>query len=190
MEYIVISNQKSVVEQILKLDKKLNSNNRFREDMSAKYLPNQKYSTNQNYKIISKILEEEVKVRGYGSITVWRVLKIYEKDKNAYKRILEGEAIRTVYNEMIGKVDKKREIVEPVKPAEPVIKTFVLSEELSFESCVEILTRMKDFLDGLPAEEEIEEDMEKVRQKLFFCSMAIKKKSSEIAKNRKWEQEF
>ena len=189
MEYIVISNQKSVVEQILKLDKKLNSNKRFREDMSAKYLPNQKYSTNQNYKIISKILEDEVKVRGYGSITVWRVLKIYEKDKNAYKRILDGEAIRTVYNEMVGKVDKEK-VVEPSKPVEPEVKTFSLEDELTFESCAEILIRMKDFLDNLPVEEEIEEDMEKVRQKLYFCSMAIKKKSSEIAKNRKWEQEF
>lgn len=185
---ILINNQENIVKFIVDQNKKLNKDKAYREKTYEKYLPKKKYSTNQNYKVIAEILEKEIKVKGYGKVTVWRVLKIYETDKEAYKRIKNGESIKKVYNQVFGESEKE---VKPEPAPEPVIEQpkIEVKGDITFQSAVDVLLQIKDFIDNLEPDEALENDIEKVRQQLFWCSKAIQKKNSEIARNRKWDPE-
>lgn len=187
MGNIVILNQGDVVHFIIDKNAKLNKKASYKEEMYRKYLPRQKYDTNQNYKVISRMIKKELNLRGYSEITVWRVLKIYNTDKAFYKRIESGEPIKRVYCELFHiKEQKKKEVIKEV---ETKIVREVVTEINSLDDCYQFANKIKDYLTSLEPIEEIEEPMEKVRRELFFCSKAIQKKQSEIAQNRKWDPE-
>lgn len=187
MENIVILNQGDVVHFIIDKNAKLNKKASYKEEMYEKYLPRQKYNTNQNYKVISRMIKKELNIRGYSEITVWRVLKIYNTDKAFYKRIESGEPIKKVYCELFNIKEQKKK--ETVKEVETKIVREVVTEINSLDDCYQFVNKIKDYLTSLEPIEEIEEPMEKVRKELFLCSKAIQKKQSEIAQNRKWDPE-
>lgn len=187
MENIVILNQGGIVRFIIEKNTELNKKLSYKEEMYRKYLPRQKYDTNQNYKVISRMIKKELNLRGYSEITVWRVLKIYNTDKAFYKRIESGEPIKKVYCELFNiKEQKKKEVVKEV---ETKIVKEVVTEISSLEDCYQFANKIKNFIVGLEPLEEIEVPMEKVRAELFYCSKAIQKKQTEIAQNRKWDPE-
>ena len=127
-----------------------------------------------------------MKIKGYGKVTVWRVLKIYKADKNAFERLRSGESVKTVYRSLFpSSSDEKKKMV-----AEPETITINTTEIDSWDSCYQVAVKINEFLNNVEPVEDNEVPMEKVRKQLFFCSKTIQRKQSDIAKNRKWEQDW
>ena len=151
MEYVVLSDQKSIVTYIDELDEKLKKDNKFKDKIYSQYLPVIKRETNKNYDAISKMIAKELNIKGYGKTTVWRILKIKETDKKYFKKIKSGEVpIKVAYNKVFNITKDEHPVKEIIIEKEPETKKYeggMRTVDAPYIDMITYLTELKeDFL--------------------------------------------
>lgn len=109
----VILNQKSVLDYLEQVLNKFENDKKYREKIVLQIVPERKYKNtkkNQDYKVISRILKEEMGIQGVGETTIWRLLKIRKEAPDIYAKIKENKiSIRAAYSKAFGEEEKKKE---------------------------------------------------------------------------------
>ena len=113
----VIMNQKTVLEYLDEIIERFRNDESYRERILEEMLPERKYRNTKNsqeYRVISRILKDEIGIQGAGQTTVWRLLKIREEAPELYEKIKENRiSIRAAYNELFPeKTPKKKEAIQ------------------------------------------------------------------------------
>ena len=160
MEYVILSDQKSIVTYIDELDEKLKKDNAFKDKIYRQYLPVIRRETNKNYDAISRLIEKEFNIKGYGKTTVWRVLKIKETNKEYFEKIKSGEVpIKVAYNKVFNITKDEHPVKEVVIEKEPEIKVReggMRTVDAPYIDMITYLTELKeDFLN-----DDFREDMD------------------------------
>ena len=96
---IIILDQVSIIKHISELDDRLNNDEEYRKKQYRKYARKGKYKTDKNYRVISGIIENETNFKGFGKVTVWRILKLKRENREYFEKVVEGEmSVKTAYN--------------------------------------------------------------------------------------------
>ena len=108
----VILNQKSILNYVEEVLDKFEKDPGYKEKILKQMLPERKYKNtkkSQDYKLISKILKDEMGIQDAGETTIWRLLQIKEKSPDLYNQIKENKiSIRTAYNKLTGEDERPR----------------------------------------------------------------------------------
>lgn len=109
----VILNQKSVLDYLEQVLNKFENDKKYREKIALQMIPERRYKNTKNsqdYKVISRILKEEMGIQGVGETTVWRLLRIRKEAPDLYAKIRENKvSIRAAYSKAFGEEEKKKE---------------------------------------------------------------------------------
>jgi len=178
----VILNQKSVLNYIDEILDRFKEDPGYKERLLNEMLPERKYKNtkkSQDYKLISKILKDEMGIQDAGKTTVWRLLKIREESPDLYSQIKENKiSIRTAYNKLTGE-DKK-----PAKKEKPSDKpSLVKRGKLDFDKLIEELDYIDDELDKIAEDESKQPSIKKMKQVDGRLFKIRKKLGSIIADN-------
>ena len=114
----VILNQKSVLNYLDEILEKFENDSEYREKLLEKMMPDRKYKNtkkSQDYRMISRILKDDVGLQGVGETTVWRLLRIRKGSPELYEKIRENKiSIRAAYSELFPEdKTKKKETSQP-----------------------------------------------------------------------------
>ena len=170
----VIMNQKTVLEYLDEIIERFRNDESYRERILEEMLPERKYRNTKNsqeYRVISRILKDEIGIQGAGQTTVWRLLKIREEAPELYEKIKENRiSIRAAYNELFPeKTPKKKEAIQdrPLLMTRGKLDFGKLKKELEFISAE--LDRMADEekrQPGLRQMKEIDTELFRIRKKI------------------------
>lgn len=109
----VILNQKSILDYLEEVLNKFENDKKYRERVVQQMIPERRYKNtkkSQDYKVISRILKEEMGIQGVGETTIWRLLRIRKEAPDLYAKIRENKiSIRTAYSKAFGEEEKKKE---------------------------------------------------------------------------------
>ena len=102
----VILNQKSVLDYLDQILEKFENDRAYREKTLKQMVPERKYRNtkkDQDYKVISRILKDEMGLQGVGQTTIWRLLRIRKESPELYEKIRENRiSIRHAYEKLSG----------------------------------------------------------------------------------------
>lgn len=109
----VILNQKSILDYLEEVLNKFENDKKYRERVVQQMIPERRYKNtkkSQDYKVISRILKEEMGIQGVGETTIWRLLRIRKEAPDLYAKIKENKiSIRAAYSKAFGEEEKKKE---------------------------------------------------------------------------------
>ncbi len=109
----VILNQKSILDYLEEVLNKFENDKKYRERVVQQMVPERRYKNtkkSQDYKVISRILKEEMGIQGVGETTIWRLLRIRKEAPDLYAKIRENKiSIRAAYSKAFGEEEKKKE---------------------------------------------------------------------------------
>ena len=92
---------------------KFENDKNYREKIALQMIPERRYKNtkkSQDYKVISRILKEEMGIQGVGETTVWRLLRIRKEAPDLYTKIRENKiSIRAAYSKAFGEEEKHTE---------------------------------------------------------------------------------
>ncbi len=159
----VILNQKSVLNYVEEIMDRFEKDPGYREKILRQMLPERKYKNtkkNQDYKLISRILKEEMGIQDAGETTIWRLLKIKEKSPNLYNQIKENRiSIRTAYSKLTGEEEK------PAKKKPPSDRqSLTIRGKLDFDKLIKELDYIDGELDKIAGDESKQPSFKKMKQ--------------------------
>lgn len=158
----VILNQKSILNYLDEIAEKLEKDKEYREKMLKQIIPERKYKNtkkNQDYKIISRILKDEIGIQGVGETTIWRLLRIRKEAPDLYARIRENKiSIRAAYSKAFGEEEKKKE----EKPLEQ--QALITRGKLDFNKLQKELELVDAELDKVIDDETRQPDLKRLKQ--------------------------
>ena len=154
----------------------------YKEKILKQMLPERKYKNTkkgQDYKLISKILKDEMGIQDAGETTIWRLLQIKEKSPDLYNQIKENKiSIRTAYNKLTGEDER------PTKKEKPSDKpSLVKRGKLDFDKLIEELDYIDGELDKIADDESKQPSLKKMKQVDSQLFKIRKKLGSIIADN-------
>ena len=178
----VILNQKSILNYVEEVLDKFEQDPGYKEKILKQMLPERKYKNtkkSQDYKLISKILKDEMGIQDASETTVWRLLQIKEQSPDLYNQIKENKiSIRTAYSKLTGEEEsltKKENSAD--KP--PLIKR----GKLDFDKLIEELDYIDGELDKIADDESKQPSLKKMKQADAQLFKIRKKLGSIIADN-------
>ncbi len=159
----VILNQKSVLNYVEEILDKFEQDPGYKEKILKQMLPERKYKNtkkSQDYKLISRILKEEMGIQDAGETTIWRLLKIKEKSPNLYNQIKENRiSIRTAYSKLTGEEEK------PAKKKPPSDRqSLTIRGKLDFDKLIKELDYIDGELDKIAGDESKQPSFKKMKQ--------------------------
>ena len=169
--------KKDIFNQIEILDSKMNTDIWFKRELYEKYLPNQKYDTNQNYIVISRYLEKELDIKGYGKSTVWRILKIRRTDKGVYNRLKNEEISLGQAYEMLFPAKPKK---EETKEEKSEVVAVPVTDFQNVDDMRKVAEEMKEKLMNMELDKSDLESLNQLHMVLFRTSKFIMKKTAEL----------
>jgi len=178
----VILNQKSILNYVEEVLDKFEKDPGYKEKILKQMLPERKYKNtkkSQDYKLISKILKDEMGIQDAGETTIWRLLQIKEKSPDLYNQIKENKiSIRTAYNKLTGEDER------PAKKEKPSDKpSLVKRGKLDFDKLIEELDYIDGELDKIADDESKQPSLKKMKQVDSQLFKIRKKLGSIIADN-------
>lgn len=178
----VILNQKSILNYVEEVLDKFEQDPGYREKILKQMLPERKYKNtkkNQDYKLISRILKDEMGIQDAGETTIWRLLKIREESPDLYNQIKENRiSIRTAYGKLTGE-DKRA-----AKKESPSDKQFLITRgKLDFDKLIKELDYINEELDKIIDDENKQPSLKKMKQVDSQLFRIRKKLGSIIADN-------
>nr|MBQ4458679.1 hypothetical protein [Clostridia bacterium] len=178
----VILNQKSILNYVEEVLDKFEQDPGYKEKILKQMLPERKYKNtkkSQDYKLISKILKEEMGIQDAGETTIWRLLKIKEESPDLYNQIKENKiSIRTAYNKLTGEDERTKKKVEQTdKPS------LIKRGKLDFDKLIEELDYIDGELDKIADDESKQPSLKKMKQVDSQLFKIRKKLGSIIADN-------
>lgn len=161
----VILNQKSIINYIDDILNKFESDPEYKEKILNRMLPERKYRNtkkSQDYKLISRILKEEMGIQGVGETTVWRLLRIKEKYPEVYEQIKENKTtITAAYN----KVFEKEKTNKPKPEEKPLNQANLIKRRrLDFDKLQEELKYIEEEIDKIADDEKKHPSLKKLKQ--------------------------
>ena len=95
-------NIKELTKEIDEITIKL-GNKKYRDIISKEVISKKYNNTKQDYRIIASLLKDKYSLYGISETTIWRLLKIKDKDPAVYKEVADGKIkIKRAYNELFG----------------------------------------------------------------------------------------
>lgn len=178
----VILNQKSILNYVEEVLDKFEQDPGYKEKILKQMLPERKYKNtkkSQDYKLISKILKDEMGIQDASETTVWRLLQIKEQSPDLYNQIKENKiSIRTAYSKLTGEEESLTKKENPAdKP--PLIKR----GKLDFDKLIEELDYIDGELDKIADDECKQPSLKKMKQADAQLFKIRKKLGSIIADN-------
>ena len=176
----VILNQKSVLNYLDEILEKFENDEEYRERILNEVMPDRKYRNtkkSQDYRMISRILKDDVGLQGVGETTVWRLLRIRKESPELYEKIRENRiSIRAAYNELFPeeKPTKKKD------NGQSVLKT---RGKLDFDKLQGQLKYIEDELDKIADDENKQPSLKKLKQVDTQLYQIRKKIGNMIAEN-------
>lgn len=178
----VILNQKSILNYVEEILDKFEKDPGYKEKILKQMLPERKYKNtkkSQDYKLISKILKEEMGIQDAGETTIWRLLKIREGSPELYNQIKENKmSIRTAFSKLTGEEDK------PVKKEKLSDKRSLETRgKLDFDKLIDELDYIDSELEKIADDESKQPSLKKMKQVDSQLFKIRKKLGSIIADN-------
>ena len=165
----VLLNQKSILNYVEEILDKFENDPGYKEKILKQILPDRKYKNtkkSQDYKLISRILKDEMGIQDAGETTIWRLLKIKEDSPDLYNQIKENRiSIRTAFSKLIGEENRKAK-TETDAERHKLIKR----GKLDFSRLIEELDYIETELDKIAKDERKQPSLRKMKQadeKLF-----------------------
>ena len=165
----VLLNQKSILNYVEEILDKFENDPGYKEKILKQILPDRKYKNtkkSQDYKLISRILKDEMGIQDAGETTIWRLLKIKEDSPDLYNQIKENRiSIRTAFSKLIGEENRKAK-TETDAERHKLIKR----GKLDFSRLIEELDYIEAELDKIAKDERKQPSLRKMKQadeKLF-----------------------
>ena len=158
----VILNQKSIIEYIDQIQDKFSNDEKYKERILSQMLPERKYKKtkkSQEYKLISRILKEEMGLQGVGEVTVWRLLRIKESSPETYEKIKENKiSIKAAFNKVFEKKEQQK------KKEAPSEQTYLTTRgKLDFDKLENELEYIGDELDKIVEDEKRQPTLKKLK---------------------------
>ena len=158
----VILNQKSVLNYLDEIADKLENDQVYRERMLKKIIPERKYKNtkkNQDYKIISRILKDEIGIQGVGETTIWRLLRIRKQSPELYEKIKDNKiSIRAAYNKLFP--ENKAENQEATADQPSLTKR----GKLDFDKLLKELKYIEEETDKIVGDERKQPSLKKLKE--------------------------
>lgn len=159
----VILNQKSIIEYIEQIQEKFESDKGYKEKILAQLLPERKYKNtkrSQEYRLISKILKDEIGLQGVGEVTIWRLLKIKEASPETYEMIKDNKiSIKAAYNKLFNKEAKEQK--EEPRSEQPSLTT---RGSLDFDKLEAEFEYISSELDEIEKDERKQPSLKKLKE--------------------------
>ena len=158
----VILNQKSVLDYLEQVLNKFENDKNYREKIALQMIPERRYKNtkkSQDYKVISRILKEEMGIQGVGETTVWRLLRIRKEAPDLYTKIRENKiSIRAAYSKAFGEEEKHTK----EKPLEK--QALITRGKLDFNKLQKELELIDTELDKVTDNETSQPSLKKLKQ--------------------------
>ena len=158
----VILNQKSVLNYLDDIADKLENDQAYREKMLKKMIPERKYKNtkkNQDYKIISRILKDEIGIQGVGETTIWRLLRIRKQSPELYEKIKDNKiSIRTAYNKLFPENELGKQQTTDDQPS------LTKRGKLDFDKLQDELKYIEEEIDKIADDEKKQPSLKKLKQ--------------------------
>lgn len=159
----VILNQKSILNYLEEVLDRFENDPEFREKILKQNLPERKYKNtkkSQDYKVISKILKEEMGIQGAGETTVWRLLKIKDDSPDLYNQIKENRiSIRNAFSILTGEEEKTKNKANTKKTTDLITRG-----KLDFDKLQEELQYIESELDKIAKDEKKQPTIRKMKE--------------------------
>ena len=161
----VILNQKSIINYVDEILNKFESDPSYKEKILNRMLPERKYKNtkkSQDYKLISRILKEEMGIQGVGETTIWRLLRIKEEHPEVYEQIKENRTtITAAYNKLF---EKERENKTETKESNPDQLDLLKKRKLDFDKLQKELQYIEEEIDKISDDEKKQPSLKKLKQ--------------------------
>ena len=161
----VILNQKSIINYVDEILNKFESDPSYKEKILNRMLPERKYKNtkkSQDYKLISRILKEEMGIQGVGETTIWRLLRIKEEHPEVYEQIKENRTtITSAYNKLF---EKERENKTETKESNPDQLDLLKKRKLDFDKLQKELQYIEEEIDKISDDEKKQPSLKKLKQ--------------------------
>ena len=156
----VILNQKSVLNYLDEILEKFENDSEYREKLLEKMMPDRKYKNtkkSQDYRMISRILKDDVGLQGVGETTVWRLLRIRKESPELYEKIRENKiSIRAAYSELFPENKTKKK--------ETSQSTLTTRGKLDFNKLETELKYIEEELDKIADDESKQPSIKKMKR--------------------------
>ena len=156
----VILNQKSVLNYLDEILEKFENDREYREKLLDKMMPDRKYKNtkkSQDYRMISRILKDDVGLQGVGETTIWRLLRIRKESPELYEKIRENKiSIRAAYNELFPEDKSKKKEINQTPLA--------TRGKLDFDKLETELKYIEEELDRIAEEESRQPSLKKMKK--------------------------
>ena len=156
----VILNQKSVLNYLDEILEKFENDSEYREKLLEKMMPERKYKNtkkSQDYRMISRILKDDVGLQGVGETTVWRLLRIRKGSPELYEKIRENKiSIRAAYSELFPENKTKKK--------ETSQSTLTTRDKLDFDKLETELKYIEEELDKIADDESKQPSIKKMKR--------------------------
>lgn len=156
----VILNQKSVLNYLDEILEKFENDSEYREKLLEKMMPDRKYKNtkkSQDYRMISRILKDDVGLQGVGETTVWRLLRIRKGSPELYEKIRENKiSIRAAYSELFPE--------DKTKKKETSQSTLTTRGKLDFNKLETELKYIEEELDKIADDESKQPSIKKMKR--------------------------
>ncbi|MBR0420819.1 MAG: hypothetical protein IJI66_16780 [Erysipelotrichaceae bacterium] len=161
----VILNQKSIINYVDEILNKFESDPSYKEKILNQMLPERKYKNtkkSQDYKLISRILKEEMGIQGVGETTIWRLLRIKDEYPEVYEQIKENKTtITAAYNKLF---EKERESKAKIKESNPDLPDLLKKRKLDFDKLQKELQYIEEEIDKISDDEKKQPSLKKLKQ--------------------------
>jgi len=161
----VILNQKSIINYVDEILNKFESDPSYKEKILNQMLPERKYKNtkkSQDYKLISRILKEEMGIQGVGETTIWRLLRIKGEHPEVYEQIKENKTtITAAYNKLF---EKEKENKTKTKESNPDQPDLLKKRKLDFDKLQKELQYIEDEIDKISDDEKKQPSLKKLKQ--------------------------